>query len=392
MARPRSNAAPRGIAPDLLISQVKNTAPYVFGDDGGDASITQIRATPPASFVRALADAPPRELSHAEYFRLCLSAHYTTCATLVPTDVDNQIRQKLWPAGLPLTTVLEMGQLVLASRGWDFTPLTTRASFGADGSEWSSVAMHGHAGEWFTVAAGSYAALTPYASAEAKALRAALLDAIADETRRHAEIFASLWRAGDGIGALRASASIAHNFGDLDRVIDMWNLPFVDGLRFHFYKLTASPFDAERKLRHQGRLWTAGELYKSIIEGSSMALENHRHFALRKPRALRTHPALRVPLGPFFDDWGHEVATRLSGEALEETIVALVQGAERMPKTASYARALHVIRAQHPSLDALSRPLLKTPVRPHLELPREEFERRWREATLALLEEIPGRA
>ncbi|UJR80630.1 hypothetical protein [Sandaracinus amylolyticus] len=380
-----SNQAPRGIAPELLVSQVRNTAPYVF-DEG-------VIETPPATFVRELDRAMPATLSHFEYFRLCLGAHYLTCATPVPTDVDNQIRRKLWAPGLPLVTALEMGRLVLESRDWDFTVLTSRSSYGAKGTEWEHVALNGHAGEWFTVAAGAYAALGQYRAADAKTLRASLLDAIARETERHSQIFGSLWRAKDGLGALLASVSIAHNFGDLDRVVDMWDLPITDPLRRDFYNLTITPFDPERNLRHMGRLWTAGELYKSVIDGSSMALENHRHFALRKPRGLRARPELRVPLGPFFDEWGGRVATMLEGESLLETIDALVSGCERMPATAGYARALHAIRGARPELRERSDALTKSPhFRALLEMPRETFEARWHDAALALLDEIPGRA
>jgi hypothetical protein len=384
-----SNQAPRGIAPELLLSQIRNTAPYVF-DDAGPRDVIE---SPPAVFVRELDDSMLDSLSHFEYFRLCLSAHYLTCATPVPTDVDNQIRRKLWPKGLPLVTALEMARLVLESRSWDFTPLTNRASFGAKESEWENAPLHGHFGEWFTVASGAYAALGHYRAAEAKTLRASLLDAIADETNRHSHVFGSLWRAKDGLGALKASASIAHNFGDLDRVIDMWEVPVADPLRLHFYKLTSSPFDSERKLRYMGRLWTAGELYKSEIDGSSMALENHRHFALRKPRGLREHPELRIPLGPFLDAWGARVATMLEGESLFEMIDALVHGCERMPTTVGYARALHAIRQAHPELADRSNTLTKNShFRALLKTPSAEFEARWNSAALDLLEEIPARA
>ncbi|MBN8609693.1 MAG: hypothetical protein J0L92_03880 [Deltaproteobacteria bacterium] len=398
MSRPRqsprrasSNEPPRGIAPELLVSQVKNTAPYVFDDHPDGAAIRQ---TPPARFV--LDFAPVDEpLSHFAYFRLCLSAHYLSCATLVPTDVDNQIRHKLW-VGLPvkessLAITLDMARLVLESRRWDFLPLTTRESFGAKGSALEHTPICGHFGEWFTVAAGAYAALARFEQPEAKAARATLLDTIGEVTRLHAEVFGSLWRAKDGVGALRAAATIAHDFGDLDRVIDMWDVPITDPLRLQYRGLTLSPFDPERRLRYEGRLWAAGELYKSMIDGSSMALENHRHFALRKPRGLRSHPALRVPLGPFFDAWGDEVAARLEGEALLEVIDALVQGTERMPKTQSYTRALHAIRAAHPEHDALSAAVAKTH-RAVLKRSRQEHEALWSDAALALLEDIPSRA
>ena len=381
----------QGISPELLVSQVRNTAPYVFDDP---ASAPEIIASAPAGFVREHDREKPSSLSHFEYFRLCLSAHYLTCATPVPTDVDNQIRKKLWPSGLPVATALEMGQLVLESHDWDFTALTGRASFGAAGTEWERAPLHGHYGEWFTVATGAYAALGHYRAQDAKKLRGALLEAIARETERHSEIFGSLWRAKDGRGALLASASIAHNFGDLDRVVDMWDVPVADPLRLRFYKLTASAFGAERELRYKGRLWTAGELYKSVIDGSSMALENHRHFALRKPRALRSRPELRIPLGPFFDDWGTRVAAMLEGDDLLETVDALVHGTERLPNTIAYARALHAIGQAKPELRERFETLRKKSprLRTVLATPRDELEARWNEAALALLDDIPSRA
>ncbi len=379
-----------GISPELLVSQVRNTAPYVFGEPA-DAPL--VVASAPAALVRAQARVAAGSLSHFEYFRLCLSAHYLTCATPVPTDVDNQIRKKLWPAGLPLATALEMAQLVLDSHAWDFLALTTRASFGARGSAWEREPLHGHLGEWFTVACGAYAALGPYRAQDARRLRAALLDAIAHEIERHSEIFGSLWRAKDGLGALRASASIAHNLGDLDRVVDMWDVSPADPLRQRFYKLTASAFGSERELRYGGRLWTAGELYKALIDGSSMAFENHRHFALRKPRAIRAYPELRIPLGPFLDGWGAEVAERLDGEDLLETIDALIHGSERLEGTIGYARALRAILEARPELASRASALRRVPrLRKVLETPREELEARWSAAALAHLDEIPSRA
>lgn len=377
----------RGIAPELLVSQVRNTMPYLF------EAAPPLAELPPAATVRGFTEGAT--LSHFEYFRLCLSCHYLTCATPVPTDVDNQIRFKLWPEGLPLATALEMGALVLTSHDWDFTLVSNRVSTGAAGSEWESAKLHGHFGEWFTVASGAYAALGRYRAADAKALRKALFDAIVLEIERHSNIFGSLWRGKDGIGALKASASIAHNLGDLDRVMDMWSMPIEDPLRLRYYKLTATPFDPEGKLRFMGRLWTAGELYKSEIGGSSMALENHRHFALRKPRVLRTLPSLRIPLGPFFDAWGDEVARSLSGDDLLEVTTALVDGWERLSKTVGYGRALRAILEVHPHLqdDVRVMELSRSPrSRAVLQTPREAFEASWASAAVALLDEIPSRA
>lgn len=358
--------------------------PYLFEDE----SIT----LPPAAIVRAYQEGT--ELSHFEYFRLCVCCHYLSCATPVPTDVDNQIRFKLWPAGLPVVTAIEMATFVLQSHAFAFATISARASGGAVGTPFEHELLHGHFGEWFTVASAAYAALTPYRSAEAKAMRAQLFEAIAKEIDRHAQIFGSLWRAKDGVGALLASASIAHNFGDLDRVMDMWKLPIEDPMRLRYYKLTTSPFDPDLRLRFEGRLWGAGELYKSVIEGSSMALENHRHFALRKPRILRSLPSLRIPLGPFFDAWGEEVA-KLEGEPLDEVVVALVEGWERLNKTVAYVRALHSIVHVHPALrehPRVKEALKNARFRSLLEMPRDVFEAKWASAAVAHLDDIPSRA
>jgi hypothetical protein len=379
--------------------------PYLFGGD--EVSLpTALRAFVPAQVVREFAARPEAEqesekLSHFEYYRLCLFAHYLTVATPVPTDVDNQIRLKLWPRGLALESALAMARLILESRTWDFSAVTTRTAWGAKGTPSEREMLCGHHGEWFTVAVGAYAALGHYRSSEAAQVRKGLFEALLAEIDRHSEVFGSLWRAEDGLGCLRAAAAIAHNFGDFDRVVDMWELAVDDPLRLDYYKLSTTPLDSRGKLRYLGRLWTAGELYKSVIDGSSMALENHRHFALRKPRSLRRHYELLLPMGPFFDDWGTRCARLLSGGAigdagaLDEVLEALVQGWLRLPKTVGYGRALRGMAAQggelqrriesHPDLNGHFH-------RQVIALPRDRFERRWNEQALTLLDEIPSRA
>jgi hypothetical protein len=385
---------PRGIDPGTLLSQVRNTMPYLFDPGTGGTALGQMV---PAQVLRAFEGASQEPLGHFEYFRLCLSSHYLTCATPVPTDVDNQIRQKLWPRQLPLETALEMTALVLASRQWDFKLLSNRCVYGAPGTPWEKESLSGHLGEWFTVSSAAYCALGQYPDPRAGEMRKLVYENIADEVRRHSEIFGSLWRANEGSASLKASANIAHNFGDLDRVMDMWELSPGDPLRLEFYKLTATPFDADRKLRYLGRLWVAGELYKSEIEGSSMALENHRHFALRKPKCLRQSPELRIPLGPFFDDWGRLVARTLAAsdgapsERTFEVIEALWHGWERLPKTVGYGRALRGIGEVHPELGFEAQ--AKTHVqRSILQMPQERFEKKWNDEALKLMDDIPSRA
>jgi hypothetical protein len=396
--KPSSDKAPskfqRGIAPDLLFSQVRNTMPCLFDSKFGQDLEEHF---PPARTLREFEKKQTEPLSHVEYFRLCLSSHYLTVATPVPTDVDNQIRQKLWPKSLPLEWALEMADLVITSHGWDFARVTGRYAYGAKGSSWEKEVVHGHLGEWFTVACGAYCAMRQYEDPLARERAEKLLDAIAGEVNRHSEIFGSLWRAQEGLGALKASAALAHNFGDLDRVMDMWELPVNDPLRLGFYKLGVTPFDPDKKLRYLGRLWVAGELYKSVIDGSSMALENHRHYALRKPKCLRKSPSFMIATGPFFDDWGKAVAQGLANsdgspsDETREVLEVLKNGWDRQPKTLGYGRALRSFFELHPELprDGIQR---AQEMRQILNTPQERFEKLWSEEAVRLMDEIPSRA
>lgn len=385
---------PRGIAPNLLLSQVRNTAPYLFDSEYGEELA---KCYPPARVLREFEKNPEQSLTHFEYFQLCLSSHYLTVATPVPTDVDNQIRQKLWPKALPLETALEMAELVLKSHHWDFARVTGRYAFGAKGSSFEREVVHGHLGEWFTVSCGAYCALKQYKDPQAEGKRGELLEAISQEVNRHSEIFGSLWRAQDGLGALKASAALAHNFGDLDRVMDMWELSVDDPLRLHFYKLGVSPFDSNKKLRYLGRLWVAGELYKSVIDGSSIALENHRHYALRKPKFLRKSPAFMISTGPFFDDWGRAVARGLAhsdGSPSEETlevVEVLKSGWDRQPKSLGYGRALKSLFEFYPKIsqDGIKR---AHEMRQIMNTSQERFEKRWNDEAVRLMDDIPSRA
>src|SRR5688572_1175103 len=85
-----SFSPPRGISPATLIDQVRNTAPFVF-----DALWESVAATPTHRYLEIIRSKHSMP-SHESYFELCLAAHHTTVATFVPTDVDSQIRFKLW--------------------------------------------------------------------------------------------------------------------------------------------------------------------------------------------------------------------------------------------------------------------------------------------------------
>lgn len=360
----------RGISPEILLGHVENTAPWLFQ-----------AGAPLTPYTRTVIEyrASPRKLSHEDYFALCLSCHYSTVATFVPTDVDNQIRKHLWHPALPAETTERMAALVLDSLGWDFRPLTARYQ------EFEGAYVCGHQGEWFSVAVGAYAAHRE----RNPALARLVLEKILAECRAEAFLFAGLRRERNGLGLLRASTAIAHNLGDLDRVIDQWELPADDPLRAAVYKLghaKVASFGPE-----QEELLLAGSLNKEF-----MASENHRHYPLRKPKALRRSAAFLLPLGPFFDSWGETVGASplLDEREHVEIAEALLDGFERLssPKVPlyGYARALAGLRRSRPrALDELSaknRKLLERGRIPEIQrASAREFEAQWSKKALVFL-------
>ena len=195
--------------------------------------------------------------------------------------------------------------------------------------------------------------------------------------REHA-IFAALADEGDGLKILKASALIAHNFGDLDRVADQWELPAADPLKRAFYDAAnpGSPL-------YGGLLGWAGELSRKFL-----AADNHRHYPLREPRALRRSADLLIPVGPFFDDWGRSVARHplLSREDSAEVVRALLDGWARLHGPVGYARALAGIVEVFPGgrsalgklLPGADRRQLESgPLKAAMDVPQARFEAQW---------------
>ena len=234
--------------------------------------------------------------------------------------------------------------------------------------------MSGHYGEWFSTASAAYGALRGIAPDRAHEIA----DMIVAEVQREARLFREWRQSGDGLATLQCATIIAHNLGDLDRVIDLWNLPADDYLRVHVYKAG----HAEEK-RFGGELLQAGELNKA-----HMAKENHRHFALRKPKCIRAAADLMLPLAPFLDDWGVRLARHksLSAEDVGEVAEALIDGWLRLPDTVGYARALAGILESFPGgFNALAtlvpakhaRTLKSGPLRALCSIPQARFEAQW---------------
>ena len=318
----------RGINVPILLAHIENTAPFLFAQQKPLVPYTQI--------VLDRRRRPEERLTHLQYFELCLCAHYTTVATFVPTDVDNQIRKSLWDQPLPLSTLEAMAELTLRSLDWDFRPLTARLQ------RWKDLYISGHQGEWLTVAGGAYCALlgkSPQAEVLSQKIQA--------ELHHEAKIFQELKKMRDGKGLLCASTAIAHNLGDLDRVLDFWNLPADDPLRKKVYKLghlENHSFGSDSQT-----FLEAGKLNKAF-----MASENHRHYPLRAPKALRKSIDLLLPTAPFFDSWGETVGRHpdLEQRDVLEVVSALLEGFSKLSSNKvplyGYARALGGILRSFP--------------------------------------------
>jgi len=339
-----------------------------------------------AGFFEPLKHVTDNFPSHVDYFKLCLAAHYSTVGSFVPTDVDNQIRYRLWHPLVPAEDILAMAEWVMQARRWDPRPLSTRwvENSASDGRP-----LSGHDGEWFSVAVAAYAA-TRRKSAE---LSDRVLSAIETELAREAAVVRTFIAEENGIELLKASTLIAHNLGDLNRVIEMWNLSADDPLV---------------KIATQTNPWLecAGRLNKLF-----MAEENHRHFALRGPKGLRQYADLLLPIGPFFDEWGSTVASHagLAVSDLKEIATGLIDGwiwlaekrGEKNQVTTGYARALagmaerykgglSALAAELPS--SLAKRLRSGALCNLLAVDRARFEAQWRKRGLNALSPVEWRS
>ena len=328
---------PRGIRPAILRSQVENTVPFVFRANLDERS-DWIRRAPYLKFLLDLPagnDLDSVHFSHVDYFRLCLVAHWATVGSFVPTDVDHQIRHKLWHPRLNDSELAAMVEITLEARTWPYAPLSNRHTV-------SGIA--GHQGEWLSVAVAAYAATRHRLPDLALILR----EQIEHEVTREAKIYLEVRKSGDGLELLRASTMIAHNLGDLDRVCEAWALPPEDPLVQFAYKAGHEEGDARR---FNGALSESGRLNKAL-----MSPENHRHLALRTPRALRSSVDFLLPIAPFFDGWGAHLARHptLGSRDFAEIIDALVigweklKGPDRATITFAYPRAVAGILENFP--------------------------------------------
>lgn len=303
-----------GIASSVLVEQVRNTAAWLW-------SLPQAAAVTALFDAATDADNAEDASAHVATFRLRLAAHYATVATFVPTDVDAHIRHHAWMAiDAPDTFAAARGCIDEAAAR-DAALVSARVTLGSSG----------HDGEWLSVRAG--------------ALGRALMLGFEDEGQALAErIDAELEREersfGDALASgaparvtLALATTLAHNLGDLSRVVDAWPKALAEHeIKRRFSRLG----HADAPVRRPAFV-LAGVLNKEL-----MALENHRFLALRKPRGLRRSRELLLPLGPWFDAWGELVGAtpRLTDDERGEVVTALVELHRWSPEQEGCLRAL----------------------------------------------------
>lgn len=148
---------------------------------------------------------------------------------------------------------------------------------------------------------------------------------------------------------LSVVTTVAHNLGDLSRVVDTWTSGHAEseiGLRY-------------RRLGHEdGARFDGAFVYAGGLNKRFMALENHRFLPLRAPKALRRERAFLLPFGPYFYDWGRLLGSTklLDDEERAEILLALVKVHELRHAERGCLRAIAGIHSVYPGgVDKLAR-------------------------------------
>lgn len=309
------------IGPETLISQVRNTAPFLeprlqITEPGRLITLGHS----PDGFLRILASwenilrpelNPEEQLQ--DYFALCLACHHATVATFVPTDVDTKIRGIAWRESRDPDVLRPMLRLALASRAWTEEGISIRAIRG----------VSGHHGEQWSAIAGGLGRLLELGDAASAAEAQAAIEA---EIDREQAVFDEVAAERDAeLDLLRLSMTLAHNRGDLTQGMGFWkHTPVTAPLMEH--------------LSARGRFAVAVRLYQH----TGLSSEGHRHYPLRPVKALRRSAATLLPLCPFLDEWGGVVAQL---EDSHEVLAALVTGCRKVQGQQGYYRAIAGMRA-----------------------------------------------
>ncbi len=318
----RSGLVLNGIAPNILLKHVENTAPFLFKGELDTKG-------PKKAYLAKLVfykknHALLKKIDLSEYFHVCMSAHWSTAGTFVPTDVDNQIRKGLWNHKDIDTHIKKMAKITIDSWTWDYTQVTNRKSFNPIRNQ----VMSTHEGTWLSVAIGAYCALVQNKKME---LAQDVADVILAEIEKEENLLLELREKRDHVNYLRSCALMAHNFGDLDRVIDQWQMSDDDLFKQRIYKL-----GQQLNPQYSPILYFSGLVNKEFL-----SVENHRHMSLRQPKCLRNSHRYLVPVGPFMDEWGIILGKdkKLTLAEKAEIITAFFEGYTRQDQALGYVRA-----------------------------------------------------
>jgi hypothetical protein len=347
------------IGPETLLSQVRNTAPFLAArlPSAEPGRLIEVGHSHDG-FLRILANwenilrpnlNPGEQLQ--DYFALCLACHHATVATFVPTDVDTKIRGIVWHESRDPEVLLPMLRLALASRSWTEDGISVRAIRG----------VSGHNGEqWSAIAAGLGRLLELGDTGSAEEAQAAIE---AEIDREQAVFDEAAAEPGAELDLLRLSMTLAHNRGDLTQGMGFWKRT----------PITAPVMD---RLSERGRFPLAVRVYQH----TGLSAEGHRHYPLRAVKALRRSAATLLPLCPFLDQWGGVVAQL---EDSHDVLAALVGGCQKVQGQQGYYRAIAGMRAA--SSGAFDRTAARMPngaqhllrgaeLRKLIDVPRASFE------------------
>jgi len=347
-----------GILSSVLVEQVRNTAAWLWAKP---------HCAPLTAIFDAAADEPLEEPGALERaLRVRLAAHYATVATFVPTDVDAHIRHHMWMLVGDAETFVRAKSCIDEAVARDPRIVSARVTNG----------LSGHDGEWLSVRAGALGrALVLRLDGEAMLLGAEI---DAELEREQRVLAAALEQGAPATTTLALATTIAHNLGDLSRVVDAWP----KGARESELCTRYSRLGHGDGARQRNWFLVAGALNKEF-----MAHENHRFLALRKPRALRRSRALLLPVGPWFDAWGETVCRSelLDDADRAEVVDALVELHLRSPTQEGCLRALAAFHRETrgglssyaTALPArLRKELGRGRIREAIDVPRERFEAR----------------
>lgn len=326
-----------GIAPNLLLKDVENTAPFLFKGEIETSGKDRAYLAKLVFYKKNLNLLKHIDLT--EYFYLCMAAHWTTAGTFVPTNVDNQIREGLWKHGEIGRHIDKMARITIDSWLWNYEQVTNRKAY----NEALGQVMSTHEGTWLSVAIGAYNALVKNKRPE---LAKEMQDVILAEITKEEKLLLELREKRDHINFLRSTALMAHNFGDLDRVMDQWEMNADDPFRKQIYKLGHELNSSYSKIL----------VYSGQVNKNFLSVENHRHMSMRQARCLRKSHRFLIPVGPFMDQWGETLGASqdLTPDDKGEIIAAFFEGYKRQDQAMGYARAYSgLVRTLPQGLDTL---------------------------------------